>query len=137
MPKQRAQLLDAVTATNGVPSAATAGIEVNTLGYGGKGPTACSFILKSTAGSGTMTVTIKMWGYDTTVAVWVPLGTNATAASKGLLNEGNAITEHAADVLRHAEPLDLPNHFDRLYAEVTAIGGTGTAVSAWLVAEVT
>ncbi len=92
-------------------------------------------VLASTAGSATMTVTVKMWGRfrtSSTVAYWAPLGTHATAATKGILNEGNAIAETGTDSIRHAEVMEFIEGIERLYLEVTAIGGTNTAISAWL-----
>lgn len=136
MVKQRVKVLDAATATNSPPTLATAGFDTNALTFGGRTPSSCTFAATSTAGSGTMTVTLKAWGYDNTLAVWCPLGTNATATSKGLLNDGNAIGEISADLIRHAEILDNPCDWDRLYFEITAIGGTATAITAYLIATV-
>lgn len=117
-------LLSAATATNSAPSAATDGAAI---------PHLCDYatiLLKSTAGSGTMTVTCKLWGYNTQQAAWYPLGTHATAASKGLLNEANAIAETSADGIKHAEQVQGLRSFQRLYLEITAIGGTSTAITA-------
>lgn len=120
------QLLSAATATNSAPSGATAGFAIHQ-------PTdRALFCLKSTAGSGTMTVTVKLWGYCPAMSEWSPLGVHATAATKGILNSGNAIEEIAADTLRHAEEIFGLMRISRVYAEITAIGGTSTAVSAWL-----
>jgi hypothetical protein len=119
-------LLSAATATNSAPSGATAGVALPyTTDY-------ATVLLYSTAGSGTMTVTCKLWGYNTQLAKWFPLGTHATAASKGLLNEANAIAETSADGIAHAEQVQGLRAFQRVYLEVTAIGGTNTAVSAVL-----
>lgn len=132
-PCRSVELLASATATNGAPSAATDGLDLNLVTQDlGKRPNQCSIVIASTAGSDVMTVTCKAWGYCPGGAVWVPLGTHATAASKGLLNQGNAITEHASDVLRHAEPLYNAFDFARVYLEITAIGGTATAITAWL-----
>lgn len=117
-------LLSAVTATNSAPTAATDGAAL---------PFNCDYatlLLHSTAGSGTMTVTCKLWGYNTQQAKWYPLGTNATAANKGLINEGNAIGETGTDSIRHAELILGIRGFQRLYLEVTTIGGTSTAITA-------
>lgn len=137
------KLLDGVTATNGVPTAGSA-----TVGFALKsGKDAggvnrsippdgqCAIVVESTAGSGTMTATLKLWVYSDAVGEWVPLGTNATAADKGKLNEGNAIAEFAAvaDRLLHTELVNGLAHYERVYLEVVAIGGTGTAIDAWLI----
>jgi len=63
---------------------------------------------------------------------WFPLGTSSTDADKGKLNEGNAMGETAADQISHSEPVLNLHHLDRVYLEITAIGGTATAIDAWL-----
>lgn len=127
------QLLDDATATNSAPTAATDGVAL---------PPAWGdaiVLVRSTAGSGTMTATVKLWAYwegsadgSTDAIGWYPLGTDATAADKGILNEGNALEETSADGIAHTERVVGLNAFRRLYAEVTAIGGTATAVSVWV-----
>jgi hypothetical protein len=92
-----------------------------------------AIVVNSTAGSGTMTVTLKLWVYSNAVAEWLPYGTDATAADKGKLNEGNAIAEVNADSIVHAELVNGLVNFDRVYLEITAIGGTSTAIDAYLV----
>jgi len=126
LPTNPAVLLTAATATNGAPSGATAGVAITQPCDRGL------FMLKSTAGSGTMTVTIKLWGYNPTLATWAPLGVHATAATKGILNGGNAIGETGTDLIAHMEEIFGLMRVSRVYAEVFAIGGTSTAVSAWL-----
>ena len=79
-----------------------------------------------------MTVTLRVWCYSPLTTVWHPLGSNATEATRGVLNGGNAIDEDGADTLVHAEPITGLGAFTRIYLEVTAIGGTNTAVSSWL-----
>jgi hypothetical protein len=131
---RKLKLLEAATATNGSPvGTPTAGYPIGDLVKGGS-PDGTIFIA-STAGSGTMTVTLRLWGYDATANAWAPLGTG-TAALKGILNGGVAIAEDStigADVLRHTEVVGSLWAFDRIYLEITAIGGTATAISAWLV----
>ena len=134
-PCRSIELLASATATNGVPSAATDGLDMNLVAQGlaGKRPEKVSIVVASTAGSGTMTVTCKLWGYCPGAATWVPLGTDETAANKGLLNDGDAIPEGpTADTITHAEPLEQQFDFSRLYLEITAIGGTSTAITAWI-----
>jgi hypothetical protein len=104
--------------------------------YGLAGASTAHLLVASTAGSATMTATIKLWGVfriSGTLAYWAPLGTHATAATKGIINEGNALGETGTDSIRHAEVIDLIEGIERVYAEITAIGGTNTAISAWLV----
>ncbi len=133
MPKtqQNLTVLAAVTATNSPPSGATAGVDLAQMRH----PNEVAIGVYSSAGSGTMTVTLKAWGYHVAavdnLARWYPLGTGATA---GVLNEGTAIGEALANEIRHTELIRGLRGFDRLYIEVTAIGGTSTAVNALIAA---
>ncbi len=127
MAVEKYRLLNAATATNSAPSGDRAGIPIG--GVLDRGTIA----VKSTAGSGTMTVTLKLWGYVAPLEAWVPLGTHATDATRGVLNQGVAIGEVVANSLEFAELVDGLSTFSRLYLEITAIGGTSTAVSAWLI----
>ena len=129
------QLLTAATATNSPPSGATAGVPLR-----GQVPGQASQFwdghddgvikVKSTAGSGTMTVTLRIWAYCPILSAWFPLGTNATMANRGVLNLGNPIGEDGADNIAHTEPVTGLSAFTRVYLEITAIGGTATAISA-------
>jgi len=119
-------ILEGATATNSAPSAATDGI--NHKKEGMLRDKATVFV-ESTAGSGTMTVTIKLWGYNSVRALWAPLGTDP---DKGVINGGSAIAEEEADTLQHMEILEGLSNIDRIYAEVTTIGGTSTAVNVGL-----
>lgn len=129
------EALASATATNSPPAGASAGLAVDAIKSALKGyvPGTMSLLIYSTAGSGTMTVTCRLWGYVPGAAVWVPLGPGGDA-TKGVINEGQAIGETGTDTIRHMEPVDLPGHVARLYVEVTAIGGTATAVTGKLVA---
>jgi hypothetical protein len=126
------KLLDGVTAVNSPPSGNTAGKEIKGSFSRGKPSDEYVIVAHSTAGSGTMTVTLKLWGYVKATSKWYPLGTDATAADKGKLNDGNAIAETQADSIEHAEVVIGIRHFDRVYLEVTAIGGTSTAIDAYI-----
>jgi hypothetical protein len=131
------QLLTAATATSSAPSAATAGVEIGSggpaVGSGiGKINTAV-ILVKSTAGSGDMDVTLRLWCYSPVSATWHVLGTSSTITDRGLLNEGEAIAEDGTDLLHHAELVYGLLPFTRAYLQVIAINGTATAVSAWLV----
>jgi hypothetical protein len=130
------ELLASATATNGVPSGDSAGLSAQDIlaAFGGVMPPVLSLSLTSTAGSATMTVTARVWVQLNGAAatkVWVPYGPG-TAAFKGMLNDGAPINETSADLLRHVERLPLPGHFLRIYLEITAIGGTSTAVTGLL-----
>ena len=118
------EALASVTATNSAPSGAAVGCDLDIFKrFLGKLPSEATARVRSTAGSATMTVTIRVWGYQGTLG-WSPLG---------YLNGGSAIAESSADSIQYAEPLSLPEHFTRIYFEVTAIGGTNTAVTVYLV----
>jgi hypothetical protein len=130
-------LLTSATATNSAPAGGSAGASTNDLKVGGNVPDTCSIFVKSTAGTGTMTVTIKLFGYVKASPIsgsWFVLGTGAVA-TRGILNEGAAIDEVVPNGLRHVEPISYVGTFDRLYAEITAIGGTATAVSVFVATE--
>lgn len=123
----------AFTATASTGGARVLGIDSMNIGLGGAKK--AHFHIQSTAGSGTMTATVKLWGFfrtSGTLGHWAPLGTHATAASKGLVNEANAMGETGTDAIRHAEVVENLEGIERMYAEITAIGGTSTAISAWL-----
>ena len=131
--RAKVEALASATATNSAPSGGSAGLETNALGVFGKIPTTCIAEVVSTAGSGTMTVTIRVWGYDG--ASWTPLGNSSVGTTMGVLNDGNAITECAADTLRFSQPLSYLGAYSRVYFEITAIGGTSTAVTVYLIVQ--
>ena len=130
------QLLTAATAANGAPSLITDGFALrpasssSTIDIAGDRGL---LLLKSTAGSSTMSVTIRLWGYSAISASWLPLGVGG-ASTKGIINGGNACGETGTDAIAHAEVIGGLENLQRIYAEITNIGGTSTAISAWLVA---
>lgn len=128
------EILASATATNSAPSA-NAGVAVNALSIYGVPPAKGALVIASTAGSGTMTATFRLWGkLPVASGIWVPLGPG-TGAAKGTLNTGSAVDETGADLLRHSEMVENLGMFERLYVEITAIGGTATAVTAWMVVQ--
>jgi hypothetical protein len=111
-------LLEGASAANSPPSGASAGQPVTDVDadLGGKYESdGCTVEVVSTAGSGTMTATVDIWGYDSLETVWFNLGR---------LNSGNAIAETGTDVIRYAEKMDGLFDWDRLYAELIAPTGT-------------
>lgn len=131
------KLLTAATATNSPPSGASAGVSLRHRQIGGegfwRGKNDGVILIKSTAGSGTMTATFRVWCYSPLTAAWHPLGSNSTESLRGVLNAQSAVDEDGADNLTHAEPITGLAAFTRIYIEITAISGTSTAVSCWLV----
>lgn len=141
------ELLSGATATNSAPSGATAGKPTKRTAEGqltGQGflDTHNKFLLIvwDTAGSGTMTCTLRLWGYissyaksgaGVTVARWMPLGVGADS-TKGTINAGAGLGETASNDIGHCEVVENLARFDRLYLEVVAIDGTATAISAAL-----
>lgn len=127
------KLLEGATAVNAVPSGAV-GVEVNNL-ISGLRPEKMAVSIFSTAGTVTLTVTARLWVRHAASGTWAPLGTG-TDAGKGVLNGGAAIGETDTDAIRHTEVVDCPPAlFDRLYLQISAIGGTGTAIDAYAVIE--
>jgi hypothetical protein len=126
-------LLTGATATNGVPSGATAGVDIR-KGAPGKGAGLresdyATVLVYSTAGSGTMTCEVKLWGWSPRVTKWFPLGAATTDADRGTINLGGAIGENSTDGITHSEIVQGLSTFTRVYAEIAAIGGTNTAIT--------
>jgi len=115
--------------TKAAPTAATDGAAIP------QGVNQALILLKSTAGSGTMTASVRLWGYSQTSAVWHMLGTGTGAGASntaGLLNTGSPIEESpTANTLRHAELINGLLRFDRIDYEIVSLGGSGTAVSVY------
>jgi hypothetical protein len=118
------ELLASATATNGAPSAAN-GIDAalsRAFGYGVQ-PKKMRVAVRSTAGSGTMTVSLRLWMRIGGVG-WV------VAAA---LNGASPIAETGTDSIAYSEAVDVLDGADRYYLEITAIAGTSTAVTGYLV----
>lgn len=134
----RIEALASTTTTSAVPSSATDGISLLDIGLGDI-PSEGIINIVSTAGSVTMTVGIRVWGYNEISAAvgWspVPLGVigTGTDATRGSLNSGVAIGEvTAADTIRYSEVISYLSLYSRIYLQVTSIGGTSTAVTGYL-----
>ena len=121
-------LLTAATATTTVPSAVEDGVDITSIAAFNK----CSLQVKSTAGSGTMTCTLRLRGWSPEVAKWLPLGPGADS-TKGTINLVSALGETAADVIGHEETFQNFKYFTRMDCEVVAIGGTATAITVMMV----
>ena len=134
MPKteQNLTLFAAQDATSTAPTTATDGVDLGRMRY----PNEVVCVIHNTAaGTSGNTITCRAWGYHPATEFWYPLGTDATsAANKGLLNEGAAMTitgGTAANDVRHAEIISGLRGFSRLFIQVTAIAEvTATCVIA-------
>lgn len=139
-------LMTAQTTTTAVPTLATQGVpsfQIATAAPLGtpKGafdparpPLASTLMVSSSAGSGTMTATLRLWGYVAAIGAWVPVSSNPNDITKsGFIYNGVAIPENTADQISYSETLLNLGHYDRLYLQCSAIGGTATAIEAWLV----
>lgn len=82
-----------------------------------------TLVISSSAGSGTMVGTFTLWCYLTATGKWYPK----------TVNGGAALAETAADAIRHVQSYDDLGHFDYLYLELAAVGGTDTAFEAYLI----
>ncbi len=122
------ELLASATATNGVPSG-TAGIETNLLRVAGVLPDSIRIALKSTAGSGTMTVAATLWAYCG--GIWhvaQPLAANPSSPYTA-----GTIPENSADGISYSEWVFGLSGAARLYLEIVAIAGSSTAVTGYAI----
>lgn len=131
------RLLDAATATNSPPATyAGAGIDIGAIldeRYGTHAwPTSCGLCVSTSAGSATMTATVKLWagilGIGASQAGVYVAASPGGATGAGVLNGGAAFDEHASDIIHRLDIISLPRLARKMYAEITAIGGTSTAV---------
>lgn len=141
------KLIENVSANMAAPSLATDGVPGYTSNLSGSGtPTAdagvnyvgrpsreATIAIKGTAAGGTIAATFRLWGYVANLGggTWVPLGTGSDS-TKGTLNNGASMGATAANTVLHAEPVYLAGHFDRLYLQLTGIGGTTPSFDAWI-----
>jgi hypothetical protein len=131
-------LLAQRSTTNSPPSGATAGhptyesiadnwhTDPKGAFFMTEAPDSAVVCVSSTAGSGTMTATITLWGYlgESTIGKWFAIKA---------LNGGSPIPETTTDLIRYSEVVTGVGAFDRIYAEVVAIAGSSTAVDVHLV----
>src|ERR1044072_9950043 len=87
------ELLASATAANGIPSGASAGIEWNAAKFGDSARIA----VNSTAGSGTMTVAVRLWQYSGTV--WFV--NTALAANPASPYTAGTIPESSTDAISY------------------------------------
>ncbi len=88
-------------------------------------------LVNSTAGSGTMDVTVRIWCYSYLNFTWHPMGSDdTTVTNRGMLNDKFKIEEDIADKLAHTEPIIYLSGFDRIYAQIVAVNNA--TVDVWL-----
>jgi hypothetical protein len=122
------ELLASAAATNGIPTS-TAGIDCNLLRCKGRIPDKIRVAVNSTAGSGTMTATLRLWGRAG--AIWFRLkDLNASSAAP---HTAVAISETSADAIQYSEEVSGVSGCDRLYLEIVAIAGTLTAITGYAI----
>lgn len=122
------ELLASATATNGLPSGSS-GIDANLLRIRNQTPERIRIGIKSTAGSATMTVTLRVWYRFGSTIGWM-VG-KAIEASSATPQTAVAIGETTADAIAYTESVEYPSAADRVYLEIVAIGGTSTAVTGY------
>ena len=119
-------ILDAVAAANGAPSGATAGVAIP-INRKGK---VIVFRLRHTTtdGDDVRTCTIKLWGY---CAGAIDADGAAISASAGWddMDESYLLASVSADGMLTIWVTEAASIYSRLYVELTAIAGTGTAIS--------
>ncbi len=99
----------------------------------GKLPDGTAIRVRSTAGSGVMTCAyVRIWLADKASATMFPYGVGADA-DKGKLNNGGALGEDGANIIRHDELVPYLGHADGIMAELGALGGTATAITVELI----
>jgi hypothetical protein len=79
-------------------------------------------LLKSVAGSGTMTADVRLWGFSPATLDWYAIGQ---------LNAAVAIAEVGADRIAYCELLVGLRRFSRLYAQIVSLGGTATEIEVY------
>jgi hypothetical protein len=90
--------------------------------------------IASTAGSGTMTISGRLWGYYPAVeavpARWCPLGTSddGTDALRGAVNSGYPIGESSTDQVDFVEQVSGFDMATRLAFQATEVTGTFAVV---------
>jgi hypothetical protein len=102
--------------------------------FGGALPPSFDIVIRSTAGSGVMTLAAsRVLVADKASAVGGPLGVGADA-TKGMLNNGAGFGETGANVIYHRETIDYDlNHCDGIQVQLGAIAGTDTAIRVELI----
>jgi hypothetical protein len=77
-------------------------------------------LIRSTAGSGTLTADLRLWGYNKALGRWFAIGKP---------NSGTALAEVGTDLLSHSELIVGLRRFTRLYCQIVSLGGTATEIA--------
>lgn len=120
-------LTDAI-ATTTVPTTVAHGVSIMDIAKANTG----SLQVISTAGTVTLSCTLRLRGWSPDQGKWLPLGPGADA-TKGTINLLSALGETGTDEIAHEETITGLRPFTRLDCEVVAIGGTDTAITVVLV----
>ncbi len=123
------EILASAVAANSAPSGASAGVAVNQLARFGQVPDKIRIGIKSTAGSGTMTVTLRTWLYAG--GAWFVA--KAHAASSAAPQTAVAIAETGTDTIAFSEEVSGVSSASRIYLEIVAIAGVATAVTGYAI----
>lgn len=127
------EILASAIAANGAPSGASAGVSTEKLSGiapdRGQIPDDIRVAVKSTAGSGTMTVTLRVWFYS--AGFWH--AGKALNASSAAPHTAVAIPETGTDTIGYSEPVSVVGGAERIYLEIVAIAGTSTAVTGYAI----
>lgn len=119
------ELLASTTAANGIPSLATAGINANAIRFKDR----IRVGIRSTAGSGVMTVSARLWAYAG--GAWYVAA--VLAADPSVPQTAGTISETSADAIAWSEEVSGLSGAARLYLEIVAIAGTATAVTGYAI----
>ncbi len=124
------ELLASATSANGLPTG-TAGIDCDALRplSGAPVPDRIRVGVKSTAGSGTMTVTLRVW--LRAGGLWFRAKDFAAASTAP--QTAIAIAETSADAIQYSENVSGLTGADRIYLEIVAIAGSSTAVTGYAI----
>jgi hypothetical protein len=129
------QLLDAATTTSAAPTLVTQGFSFKQRSAnspGGIGETDAAIIQVGAAGTGALSMTLRLWLWSDIAQMWMPPGTNATdPLLRGVLNQGTAITGTTRNP--HYEIVQGLSGAIRGYLQIQALSGTSNTISAWLV----
>lgn len=123
------EILASAIAANNAPSGASAGVSTNQLARFGRVPDKIRVGVKSTAGSGTMTVTLRTWLYAG--GAWFVAKPHATSSAAP--QTAVAIAETSSDAIQYSEVVTGVSSAARIYLEIVAIAGTNTAVTGYAI----